>query len=81
MTENSFMEYHIDIADNIVYAGKIYKQPDSDVISFNIGDVASNHLHNSLVFSEGLNLMPDYVKDFKIVTNEATEYNQTIYNS
>lgn len=82
-TESSgdFLEYHITLNDNLIYAGKAYKYPDNSEVEWSINDVVSNYLGTGITFSEGLQEIPNYAKSFTIGTSNLASYEETFYNS
>lgn len=80
VTTGSFLEYHIDNDGETLYAGKIYKMPDESVIRYSVNDVVSNYLGNGITFSEGIEEIPNYSKDFSIITTGAN-HQLKVYNS
>lgn len=80
-TADSFIEYHINLDGDIIYAGKAYKYPDSSKITWSINDAVSNYLGNGIQFTEGIHQIPDYAKDFYMETNTDKKYIETFYNS
>lgn len=80
-SSNSFVEYHIDADGEILYAGKAHKYPGETAISFEINDVLSNYIGNSIVFQDGINKIQNYCKSFSVVTNSGRTAYETVYNS
>lgn len=78
---NTFIEYHINLDGDIIYAGKAYKYPDASKITWSINDTVSNYLGNGIQFVEGIHQIPDYSKDFYMETNTGEQYLETFYNS
>lgn len=74
------MEYHIDCDGETLYAGKIYKMPDEDAIKYSVNDVVSNYLGNGISFNEGIEEIPNYSKEFSIITTGA-DHQLKVYNS
>lgn len=80
-SEDDFIEYHIENNSNIVYAGKAYKYPDAESIEWQVNDVLSNYLGNGIKFEEGIQEIPNYSKEFLIVTNTGNTFTQSVHNS
>lgn len=78
---NDFVEYHIKLGSDIIYAGKAYKYPDASEVAWSINDAVSNYLGNGLSFVEGIQQIPDYSKDFYMEDNIGNKYVETFYNS
>lgn len=78
---NDFVEYHIKLGSDIIYAGKAYKYPDASKVTWSINDAVSNYLGNGLSFVEGIQQIPDYSKDFYMEDNRGNKYVETFYNS
>lgn len=78
---NDFVEYHIKLGSDIIYAGKAYKYPDATKVTWSINDAVSNYLGNGLSFVEGIQQIPDYSKDFYMEDNMGNKYVETFYNS
>lgn len=80
-TDESFLEYHIDSNDKVLYAGKVYVYPDSDTARFCINDIVSNYL-TVMPFPEdiGNTYYGDWKKTFKIVTSSGESEEYTFYN-
>lgn len=81
VSSESFIEYHINLDGDIIYAGKAYKYPDSSNIEWSINDTVSNYLGNGIRFSTGIQEIPNYSKDFFMRTNEGDKFIETYYNS
>lgn len=77
----SFAEYHITTDGDIIYAGKAYRYPEEYKTVWTVNDTVSNYLGNGIYFSEGLQQIPNYSKDFFIGTNTNAKYVKTFYNS
>lgn len=77
---SNFIEYHIENDGNILYSGKVYKMPDESSIVYSVNDVVSNYLGNGLVFTEGIQQIPNYAKEFYIRSTGANHYLK-VYNS
>lgn len=80
-TADQFVEYHIGLGENTIYAGKAYKLPDAGSIKWSINDVASEYLGTGITFENGIQQIPDYIKEFVIGTNTGQAYNHIYYNS
>lgn len=78
---DSFIEYHISLGADIIYAGKAYKYPDASDIEWTINDVCSNYIGTGITFTSGIQRIPDYCKVFSTVTNDQTLINTRFYNS
>lgn len=78
---DSFIEYHISLGADIIYAGKAYKYPDASTIEWTINDVCSNYIGTGITFTSGIQRITDYCKVFSTVTNDQTLVNTRFYNS
>lgn len=78
---NDFVEYHIKLGSDIIYAGKAYKYPDESKVSWSINDAVSNYLGNGISFVEGIQQIPEYSKDFYMEDNVGDKFIETFYNS
>ena len=81
VSADTFIEYHINLDGDIIYAGKAYKYPDATKVTWSINDAVSNYLGNGISFTEGIQQIPDYSKDFYMETNTGQKYVETFYNS
>ena len=74
-TNTEWIEYHIDSIDNLVlYAGKVYKEPNKDYIAIPINEVCSNYI-NQIEWPEyGLTDSKDYIKTFIVKTSLGDNY-------
>lgn len=78
---SDFIEYHITLGSEIIYAGKAYKYPDASSIKWVINDICSNYLGNGIVFNNGIHQIPNYCKTFNVETNSRVIMSDTFYNS
>lgn len=78
---NDFVEYHIKLGSDIIYAGKAYKYPDESKVAWSINDAVSNYLGNGISFAEGIQQIPEYSKDFYMEDNVGDKFIETFYNS
>ena len=74
-TLDDFIEYHLDDGGTTIYAGKAYKYPDADRVEFLLNSVTENYLSNGLSFPaiSKTSIMPNYLKDFTLVTSTGNE--------
>lgn len=74
-TLDDFIEYHLDDVGTTIYAGKAYKYPDADRVEFLLNSVTENYLSNGISFPTTLStsVMPNYLKDFTLVTSTGNE--------
>ena len=74
-TLDDFIEYHLDDGGTTIYAGKAYKYPDADRVEFLLNSVTENYLSNGISFPTTLStsVMPNYLKDFTLVTSTGNE--------
>lgn len=74
-TLDDFIEYHLDDGGTTIYAGKAYKYPDSDRVEFLLNSVTENYLSNGISFPtvSSTSVMPNYLKDFTLVTSTGNE--------
>lgn len=74
-TLDDFIEYHLDDGGTTIYAGKAYKYPDADRVEFLLNSVTENYLSNGISFPTTLStsIMPNYLKDFTLVTSTGNE--------
>ena len=77
---SDFLEYHIYNNGELIYGGKAYAYPNSN-IQFTVNDVCSNYLGNGILFQAGVHQIPDYAKTFTIQTTDGVSYNVGFYNS
>lgn len=70
-TLDDFIEYHLDDGGTTIYAGKAYKYPDADRVEFLLNSVTENYLSNGISFPtvSSTSVMPNYLKDFTLVTS------------
>lgn len=78
---NDFVEYHISLGTDIIYAGKAYKYPEASNIEWTINDVCSNYIGTGITFTNGIQRIPNYCKTFSVVTNDQTLTDTKFYNS
>ena len=78
---NDFIEYHITLGGDIIYAAKAYKYPDANDIEWTINDVCENYIGTDLNFTSGIQRIPNYCKTFSVVTNQNVLKNSRFYNS
>ena len=78
---NDFIEYHITLGGDIIYAAKAYKYPDENDIEWTINDVCENYIGTDLNFTSGIQRIPNYCKTFSVVTNQNVLKNSRFYNS
>lgn len=81
-TSDPFIEYHLELGDEIVYAGKAYKYPGSNNVDFLINDIAENFLDNGLVFPNygKTQVIPNYLKSFTLITSSGNDKPITFFN-
>lgn len=74
-TLDDFIEYHLDDGGTTIYAGKAYKYPDADRVEFLLNSVTENYLSNGISFPtvSSTSVMPNYLKDFTLVTSTGNE--------
>lgn len=74
-TLDDFIEYHLDDGGTTFYAGKAYKYPDADRVEFLLNSVTENYLSNGISFPtvSSTSIMPNYLKDFTLVTSTGNE--------
>lgn len=74
-TLDDFIEYHLDDGGTTIYAGKAYKYPDADRVEFLLNSVTENYLSNGISFPTTLStsIMPNYLKNFTLVTSTGNE--------
>lgn len=77
----TFIEYHITNDGDIIYAGKAYRFPEESETVWSVNDITSNYLGNGIYFTEGIQQIPNYAKDFFIGTSANAKYVKTFYNS
>lgn len=77
----TFIEYHITNDGDIIYAGKAYRFPEEFETVWSVNDITSNYLGNGIYFTEGIQQIPNYAKDFFIGTSANAKYVKTFYNS
>lgn len=80
-SNGSFIEYHITYDGDIIYAGKAYRYPEELETVWSVNDVTSNYLGNGIIFTDGIQQIPNYSKDFFIGTSAGAKYVKTFYNS
>lgn len=72
-----FLEYHIDSGGQTLYAGKAYREPNSNYITLNISDICSNYL-TVMPFAESST--GNWRKSFNLVTSTGYSTAYTFYN-
>lgn len=74
-TLDDFIEYHLDDGETTIYAGKAYTYPGADRVEFLLNSVTENYLSNGISFPTTLStsIMPNYLKDFTLVTSTGNE--------
>lgn len=74
-TINDYIEYHLDDGGTTIYAGKAYKYPGADRVEFLLNSVTENYLSNAISFPtvSSTSVMPNYLKDFTLVTSTGNE--------
>jgi hypothetical protein len=77
----NFIEYHITNDGEIIFAGKAYRYPDELKTTWSINDTVSNYLGNGIYFTDGIQQIPNYAKDFFVKTSANAKYVKTFYNS
>lgn len=81
-TSDDYIEYHLELGDETVYAGKAYKYPGSNNVDFLINDIAENFLGNGLVFPDygKTEIIPNYLKSFTLITSSGNDKPITFFN-
>lgn len=78
---SDFIEYHLDYAGKMVYAGKAYKYPETDRVEFLLNNVAENYLSNGIIFNTSKTIIsPEYLKPFTLITSSGNEKPITFFN-
>lgn len=78
---SDFIEYHLDYAGDMVYAGKAYKYPETDRVEFLLNNVAENYLSNGIIFNTSKTIVsPEYLKPFTLITSSGNEKPITFFN-
>lgn len=78
---SDFIEYHLDYAGDMVYAGKAYKYPETDRVEFLLNNVAENYLSNGIIFNTSKTIIsPEYLKPFTLITSSGNEKPITFFN-
>lgn len=78
---SDFIEYHLDYAGDMVYAGKAYKYPETDRVEFLLNNVAENYLSNGIIFNTFKTIIsPEYLKPFTLITSSGNEKPITFFN-
>lgn len=78
---SDFIEYHLDCAGEMVYAGKAYKYPETDRVEFLLNNVAENYLSNGIIFNTSKTIIsPEYLKPFTLITSSGNEKPITFFN-
>lgn len=78
---SDFIEYHLDYAGEMVYAGKAYKYPETDRVEFLLNNVAENYLSNGIIFNTSKTIIsPEYLKPFTLMTSSGNEKPITFFN-
>lgn len=78
---SDFIEYHLDYAGEMVYAGKAYKYPETDRVEFLLNNVAENYLSNGIIFNTSKTIVsPEYLKPFTLITSSGNEKPITFFN-
>lgn len=78
---SDFIEYHLDYAGDMVYAGKAYKYPETDRVEFLLNNVAENYLSNGIMFNTSKTIIsPEYLKPFTLITSSGNEKPITFFN-
>lgn len=78
---SDFIEYHLDYAGEMVYAGKAYKYPETDRVEFLLNNVAENYLSNGIIFNTSKTIIsPEYLKSFTLITSSGNEKPITFFN-
>lgn len=81
ITSSDFIEYHLDYAGDMVYAGKAYKYPETDRVEFLLNNVAENYLSNGIIFNTSKTIIsPEYLKPFTLITSSGNEKPITFFN-
>ena len=78
---NCRIDFHITNDGDIIYAGKAYMFPEEFETVWSVNDIVSNYLGNGIYFTEGIQQIPNYAKDFFIGTSANAKYVKTFYNS
>ena len=81
-TSSDYVEYHIDSASGtVLYAGKVYKYPNSTSVEFNVNDIISNYLDNMPFPSrDGNTSYNTWKQSFNLVTSTGRSTSYTFYN-
>lgn len=63
-------EYHINVngEEEPIYTGYAYRYPDEEELKIELNDILSDYLHNHISFTEGLQEMDGFAKQFTITT-------------
>lgn len=79
-SNEEFVEYHIIIDNETVFAGKAYKYPDQNKITISINEVVENYLKTEWPKVKGLNIMSNYMKDVTVKLSDGFLFDFTFYN-
>lgn len=81
-TSLDYVEYHIDTTSGtVLYAGKVYKYPNSSSVEFNVNDIISNYLDNMPFPSrDGNTSYNTWKQSFNLVTSTGRSTSYTFYN-
>ena len=81
-TSSDYVEYHIDsTSGTVLYAGKVYKYPNSTSVEFNVNDIISNYLENMPFPSrDGNTSYNTWKQSFNLVTSTGRSTSYTFYN-
>lgn len=81
-TNLDYVEYHIDsTSGTVLYAGKVYKYPNSTSVEFNVNDIISNYLDNMPFPSrDGNTSYNTWKQSFNLVTSTGRSTSYTFYN-
>lgn len=80
-TTKTFIEYHIDLNDLTVYAGKAYREPNKSYIQINVSGICSNYI-SVMPFPTiwGNNQTGFWKRTFTLVTSTGNTQGYTFYN-
>lgn len=71
-TDQDFIEYHIDKDGEVLYAGRAYKYPGSNIARFLVNDIVKNYVSSELVLDEGIWDNTGYFQKFDLITSTGT---------
>ena len=77
----NYVDYSVLDYDKVIYTGRAYAYPGETTIDIQLNDTIANYLGNGIIFEEGVQEIPEYLKMFNVVSSDGLSASYTVYNS